>query len=180
MPPESRKSIGEFLGFWMYPPRCRRVATAYQCAFGPKAQIAEIMHAQTQCLGRKGLTLVQAVFFDAQYCMRQTADRAKNMVDGTLKPRSICNKAGDGADAKALKEAARSRNRQQQASTHYPRGQAATKPVPSHRSDKTTIQTASPQRGIYCAQPNPLKNTSTRCKASCTTCPTSTTGQPTT
>ena len=157
MPPESRKSIGEFLGFWMYPPRCRRVATAYQCAFGPKAQIAEIMHAQTQCLGRKGLTLVQAVFFDSQYCMSQTADRAKNMVDGTLKPRSIGNKAGNGADATALKEAARSRNRQQQAITHYPRGQAAAKQVPSHRSDKTTMQTARPQRGIYCAQPNPLK-----------------------
>ena len=154
MQPETRKSIGEFLGFWMYPDRCRRVACAYQCAFGPLAQICEIMHAQTQGLGRKGLTLVQAIWFDAQYCMCQTADRFKNMLK-TLN--STDRHVGDGPDALAAKDASRARVRQQQANIHYPPAAHATVQAPSHRSDKTTMQAARPQRDIYCSRPNQLK-----------------------
>ena len=135
---QQRRDVAFYLAFWLWPPRCRRVATAFQ-AYGPKSQLVEILHAQTQALGRKGLGLIQAIFFDTQFCMAQTASRARHFLSGHVRP----GPCGAGPIAKAATLAAQAKARQA-ASLVF---------CSTHRHDKSTLQQQIKSGLIYATKP---------------------------
>ena len=132
------RDVAFYLAFWLWPPRCRRVASAFQ-AYGPKSQLVEILHAQTQALGRKGLGLIQAIFFDIQFGMAQTASRAQHFLSGHVRPGA----RGAGPIAKGATLAAQAKARQA-ASLVY---------VSTHRHDKSTLQQQVKSGLIYATKP---------------------------
>lgn len=132
------RDVAFFMAYWLWPPRCRRVASAFQ-AFGPKSQLVEILHAQTQALGRKGLGLIQAMFFDLQFCMAQAASRAAHFTNGHVK----MGARGAGPIARQAVLAAQAKERQASALVY----------CATHRCDKFALQEQVKAGLIYATKP---------------------------
>lgn len=138
MDSQQHRDVAFFVAFWLWPPRCRRVATAFQ-AFGPKSQLVEILHAQTQALGRKGLGLAQAIFFDIQFCMAQAASRALHFRKGYVRP----DARGAGPIAREATLAAQAQERQATSLVY----------CATHRCDKFALQQQVKAGLIYATKP---------------------------